>query len=140
MGRTAEIRCRQADHQKRVACRLGGLGKGLGKGEMRFKTSARKIALVVELTRIRHPFIDQNQAGTVFVEKNTQHISGAGGFFIIRTDSLVGFFSAELPGQLSPEGIHHCSVRLFNRVSRGNLISDQHHTVCLGDRSDVYFL
>jgi hypothetical protein len=53
----------------------GILGEGLGEGEVGIEGAAGQVEAVVELARVGHPFIYQDQAGRVAVEEHAQRIA-----------------------------------------------------------------
>ena len=63
---------READHEEAVLRELGRLGQNLGKRKLRLEAAGRQDALVVELTGVGHPLVDQDQAGTVLLEQFSQ--------------------------------------------------------------------
>jgi hypothetical protein len=65
----------------------------LGKSELRLEATGRQVALVVKLSRIRHPLIDQDQAWPVFVEERPQHVTRARGFLVIGEGASEKVFS-----------------------------------------------
>ena len=66
------------------------------------KPPAGKIALIVELARIGHPFVDQHEAGTVFDEQLAQHVARAGRLLVVLRDPRECLRAAELVGELAP--------------------------------------
>ena len=81
--RASGVRCRKADHQQAVLRELRRFGQYLGEGELRLEAACRQIALVVELPRIGHPFVDQDQARSILDEQLAQHIAGAGRLLVV---------------------------------------------------------
>ena len=69
MRRVGGIRRGEADDEEAVIDRLRRLGQHLRERELRLEASGREIALVVELTRVRHPLVDQDEARPVLVKK-----------------------------------------------------------------------
>jgi hypothetical protein len=57
---------------------------------------------LVELPRVGHPLVHQNQARAVFVEQLTLHVAGAGRIFMVGLDTREGFLPAQLPCQFAP--------------------------------------
>ena len=127
MGRARRVRGRQADHQQAVLRQLGRFGQRLGEGELGLEAARRQVALVVELARVGHPFVDQDQARPVLVEQLAQHVAGAGRLLVVGLDAGEGLLAAELPGQLAPERAHHRAVRLGDGIARRDLVAHQHH-------------
>jgi hypothetical protein len=125
--RAGGIRSRQADHQQAVLRQLGRFGQHLREGELRLEAAGRQVALVVELARIGHPFVDQDQAGAVVVEQLAQHVAGAGRVLVVGLHAGESFLAAQLPGQFAPQRAHHRAIGLGRRVARRNLVADQHH-------------
>src|SRR5690606_41860479 len=62
---------------------LRGLSQRLREGEHCLEAAARKIALIVQLSGIGDPFIDEDQAGAVLDEKLAQHITGTRRLLVI---------------------------------------------------------
>ena len=85
-----------------VLCELGRLGQHLGKGELRLESTRGQVALVVELARVGHPLVDQDQAGPILLEKLTQRIPRAGRLLVVGLDPGKGLLAAKLPGELPP--------------------------------------
>ena len=81
----------------------------------------------MELARVGHPLVDQDQAGVVGVEQLAQDITGARGLLIIGTQALEGLRATKLPGQLAPQRAHHRAIGLFNWVAGRDFVADQHH-------------
>ena len=102
----------QADHEQAVLRQLGRLGQRLGEGELRLEAAGGQVALVVELARVGHPLVDQDQARPVLVEQLAQHVAGAGRLLVVGLDAREGLLAAELPGQLAPQRAHHRAVGL----------------------------
>ena len=67
---------------------LRRLGQRLGEGELRLEAAGRQVALVVQLARIGHPLVDQDQARAVVVEQLAQHVAGAGRLLVVRLQAL----------------------------------------------------
>src|ERR1700726_4750451 len=91
----------------------------------------------MQLTRIRHPFINQDEGRTVFVHQFAQYITGTRRLFVIGFDSfvrLLRLFRAasgipELPSQLAPKRTHYRSISLGDWIAGGNLISHKHDAI-----------
>jgi hypothetical protein len=56
------------------------------------------------------------EARPVFVEQDTQGVTGAGGAFVVVLDHRVSFLAAKLPRKFSPQGSDHSAVRLFASI------------------------
>ena len=102
-----DIRRWDAHHQQRVFGVFGRLAQGLGKGKLGLKTAPRDVALLMELSRVRHPLINQNQAGGESVKQQFERIAGVGGGFIGMTHHFIAISTAQLPCQLTPEGFYY---------------------------------
>ena len=76
VGRAGRIRGGQADHEQAVIGELGGFGQHLRKAELGLEAAGRKVALVVQLAGVGDPLVDEDQAGTEFLEELAQHITG----------------------------------------------------------------
>ena len=126
-GEPDGVRGRQADHQQAVLRQLRRLGQRLGEGELRLEAAGGQVALVVELARVGHPLVDQDQARAVLVEQLAQHIAGAGRLLVVGRTRCEGLLAAELPGQLAPQRAHHRAVGLRDRVAGRDLVAHQHH-------------
>ncbi len=48
---------------------LGGFAERLGEGELGVEGAGRQVGLAVQLPGVGHPFVDQDQAGSVLVEQ-----------------------------------------------------------------------
>ena len=81
--RARRVRGGQRDHQQAVARELGRLGQRLGEGELRLEAAGRQVALVVELARVGHPLVDQDQARPVLLEQLAQHVAGVRGLLVV---------------------------------------------------------
>lgn len=57
----------------------------------------------MELARIGHPFIDENETRPILFEQLAKHISRTGGLFIIGLDAGKRLLGAQLPGQFGPQ-------------------------------------
>jgi len=77
------------------------------------KPPAGEVALVVQLSSVGHPLVDQHEAGAIFLEQLAQDVPGAGGLLVVLLDAGIGLLAAELPRQLAPEGSHHGTVGLL---------------------------
>ena len=60
VGRHGRVRGRQADDQEARLRTLGGLRKGLCKAKLRLETASRQVALVMELSCVGNPFVDED--------------------------------------------------------------------------------
>jgi len=61
-----------------------------------------EIGIVVQLTRVGDPFINQDQTRAVVVEQLAQPIAGIRRAFVVRRNPGIGVRAAELPGDLAP--------------------------------------
>ena len=127
VGRAGGVRGGQADDEQAVLRQLGRFGEHLGEGELGLEAACRKVTLVVELTRIGHPLVDQDEAGAILLEQLAQRIAGAGRPFVVGVDAGKGRLTPELPGQLAPQRAHHGAVGLDDRVAGRDLVAHQHH-------------
>ena len=93
------------------------------------KLPAGKIALVVQLTRVRDPLVDQNQAWTVLDEQLAQHVARARRLLIIFRDAVERLLAAKLPGQFAPQRMDHRAIRFRCRISWGDLVADEDHAL-----------
>ena len=59
----------KADHEEAVAGQLGRFGQRLGKREVRLEAASGQVRRVMQLPRVGHPFIHENEAGTVLVHQ-----------------------------------------------------------------------
>ena len=117
MRRSACFTGWQADHQQAVPGQLGRFAQGMGKGELGFEAACRQVTLVMECARIGHPLVNQDQAGAVFVEQLAQRIARVGGLFIVGLYAVVGFLTAQLPGQLTPQSADDGAICLCDWVT-----------------------
>ena len=62
------VRGRQADHEQAVVGEFGRFREHLGKTELGLETGGQ-VALVMQLAGVGHPLIDEDQAGTIFIEE-----------------------------------------------------------------------
>src|SRR5262249_25532661 len=121
MGRAAGVGCRQADHKQTAFGELRRFSQRLSESEMRLEAAGGRVGAAVELAGVRPPLVDQNETGAVIVHQPAQHVAGARGLLVIRTDALkrlLGFLGsayrmAELPGQLAPQRAHHRAVGFY---------------------------
>ena len=78
---------------------------------MCLKATGGQIALIVQLPRVRYPFVNQNQARRVLIHQLTERVPRAGRFLVIRLNSLeclLRFFNSaggkpKLPSQVHPK-------------------------------------
>ena len=140
MRRSGGVGGRQADHQQTVAGQFGRLGQGLGKAELGLEAAGGQIALVVKLARIGDPFIDEDQAGAVFLEQLAQRVAGTGGLVVVGGDTRIGGLAPQLPGQLAPQRAHHRAVALGYRIAGRDLVADQHDAAHGGQFFGLCFL
>ena len=108
---------------------LGRLGQRLGEGELGLEAARRQVALVVELARVGHPLVDQDQARPVLVEQLAQHVAGARRLLVVGLDAGERLLAAELPGQLAPQRAHHRAVGLGDGIAGRDLVAHQHHAL-----------
>ena len=121
------VRRRETDDQQAVAGELDGFCERLGEGELRLEAAGRQVALIVELTRVGDPLVDQDQARPVVDQKLPQGVARAGGVLVVLGDARVGFRAADLPRQLAPQGAHDRAVVLGDRVARRDAVAHQNH-------------
>jgi hypothetical protein len=98
MRGTGIVRGWKTDHQEAALGQLGGLREDLGEAEVGLEAAGRQVALIMELTSVGHPLIDQDQARAILVEKLAQDVSGTGRVAVIGLDAAEGLFAPELPG------------------------------------------
>src|SRR5262249_17537262 len=109
----------------------------LSESEVRFEATCWKIALIVQLTGIRYPFVNQYQARRVSVHQLPKDVTRTCGLIIVGANSLVGFLGfidpacteSQLPCQFAPKCSDYCSVRLCDWITGRNLVSDQNNSV-----------
>ena len=126
-------------------CRLG---ERLDEREVSLEAPSRQVALIVKLSRVGHPLVDQNQAWSVRVHQLAQHVARAGGPLVVGLDALEGFLGllgptggeAELPRQLAPQRAHHRAVGLGHRVARRDLVAHQHDALDRRELGDLGLL
>jgi hypothetical protein len=85
---------------------------------MCLEASCWKVAIIMQLSGIGHPFVDQNQTRAVLVHKHSQRVTGAGCPLVVLPDFLKSRFAPELPGELAPQGLDDRSIGLHRRVAR----------------------
>ena len=86
----------------------------------------------MELARVGHPLVDQDQARPVLLEQLAQHVARVRGLLVVGLDAREGLLAAELPGQLAPQRAHHRAVRLGDGIAGRDLVPHQHHALRLG--------
>ena len=69
------VRSRQADHEQAVIGEFGRFREHLGKTELGLETAGGQVALVMQLAGVGHPLIDEDQAGTIFIEEFPQCVA-----------------------------------------------------------------
>ena len=94
----------------------------------------------MKLARVGDPFIDQDQAGAVFLEQFAQRIAGAGGLVVVGRDARIGGPAPQLPGQFAPQRAHHRAVALAHRIAGRDLVADQHDAARGGQLCDLGLL
>ncbi len=57
---------------------------------MRLEASSGKIALIVQLACVSHPFVNQNQARAVFVHQFAKNVAWTRGPFVVCLNALEG--------------------------------------------------
>src|SRR5690606_37332139 len=134
--RSRSVRCRQTDDQKTVLRQLCRLRQRLSKGEMSLEAAGREIALVMQLTRIGDPLVDQDERRSVLVEQIAQDITGARRLLVVRPNAVVGRSAAKLPSELAPQRVNESAVFLLNRVAGRDLVPDQNNPPDRGKLSD----
>ena len=72
---------------RQFAGELDGFGERLGEGELRLEAAGRQVALIVELTRVGDPLVDQDQARPVVDQKLPQGVPRAGGVLVVLGDA-----------------------------------------------------
>jgi hypothetical protein len=85
MGRAAGVGGRQADNEQTAFGEFCRLGQRLRESEMRLEAARRQVGTIVELSRIRHPFVDQDQTRAVVFHQRAQHVARAGGLLVVRS-------------------------------------------------------
>ena len=139
VGRTSRVRRREGYDKQATVREFGGFRKRLRKRELGFEIAAGQVVLVVELARIRDPFVDQHDAWAVCVEQFAEPIPGIGGVFVVGPDAFVGFLAAQLPGQFAPQRAHHGSVSFRVRVAGGYFVAYQHDALRFGQVREAGF-
>ena len=81
----------------------------------------------MQLASVGDPLVDEDQAGTVFLEELAQHIAGAGRVLVIRGNARECLLAAQLPRQLAPQRSDDRAVGLGHGIPRRDLVADQHH-------------
>ncbi len=82
---------------------FGGFGQGLGKAQIGIERATGQAGDIVQLARIDHPFIDQDQAGCGGAEDLAQDFrTGADALSISFCHHIVAIFAEQLPGQFAP--------------------------------------
>ena len=115
----------RTDHEEAVRCRLGRFRQGQGERELCLEAAGRKVATVVELSRVGHPFVDQNHARNEGVEQAAKGVAGARPLLVVGRDTGVRVAPAKLPGEFSPKRSDHSAVRLSVRSRGRDLVADQ---------------
>src|ERR1700722_698326 len=80
----------------------------------------------MELARISHPFVNEDQARPVFIEEFAQNVARTRGSLIVGADAIESFLSAELPSKLAPQGTDNCAVGFFDRVAGRDFVAYQY--------------
>ena len=92
-----------------------------------------QVVVVVELARVGHPLVDQDQARRVRAEAARCSASpGLVPALVGLGDERVALRAAELPGQLAPERAAPSSRRASSQGCRASLLPDQHRAPGLG--------
>ena len=105
VGRPGRVRGRQADHEQAVVGELGGFRQRLGKAELGLEAAGGKVALVVQLAGVGHPFVDEDEAGgTVLVEKLAQCIARIRRLLVVGRNPSERLLAAQLPTPVRPRG------------------------------------
>ncbi len=114
---------RNTDHQQGVFGILRRFAEGLGKGELGIETAPCQVRIIVQLTGIGHPFIDQDQTGGIAVKQVGEGITGIGGGFVGLPHQFIALRATQLPGQFAPEG--------FNQRALGRIETIGHNAAGL---------
>src|SRR5579872_260083 len=71
------------NYEQAVPGKLGRFGQCLRERELSLETSTRQVALVMELSSVRHPFIHQHETWSVLLEQLAQKIARARGSLVV---------------------------------------------------------
>jgi len=134
VGRATRVGRRKRDYEQAVPGSLCRLGQGLGEDELGLGASGRMVALVVELSRVGNPFVDEDKAGAVLLHQLAQHVHGARRLLVVGLDACEGLLAAELLRELSPERAYYGAIRFRDRVPRRDLVADEDLTASLWQR------
>ena len=108
---------------------LRGQGQGLGERELCLEQPTRHGSLGVrrvgELAGISDPLVDQNDGRAELREQLAHQVAGVGAGAVGVGDDRVPLRTAELPGQLAPQRVHHSAVRLVGRRRRRDLVAHE---------------
>src|SRR5699024_11302849 len=100
------------DCQEDPGYRCDRFGQRLGEGELGVERTSRLWVGTEELPGIGNPFVDEDHGGPVAAEQLVQRMPGRGTGLVASADDLVPFSAAELPGELTPDGVHLGAVVL----------------------------
>ena len=81
----------------------------------------------MELARVRHPLVDQDETRPILVKNLAERIAGAGRALVVPGDARVRGSLPQLPGELAPQGADDRAVGLGGGIARRNLVADQNH-------------
>jgi len=104
---------------------------------MRVERPGRERVVGVELTGVRDPLVDQDQAGAVALKQLAKRISGTRARAVGVGEERVGFGAAELPGQLAPHGADRDPVGLLLGLAGLELVADEHDPANVRDLVDA---
>ena len=123
-----------AHHDQRVLRRRGRLGQGLGKRELGIEAAGRQVMLLIKLSSVSDPFIDQNHARADHAEELHQSFAWVCRGLVGLLDQLVALFPAELPREFAPECVDFGPVGHLVDLARRDVLADQNGPLDLGQR------
>ena len=108
---------------------LRGQGQGLGERELGLEQptghGSLGVGCVGELAGVGDPLVDQNDGRAELREQLAHQVAGVGAGAVGVGDDRVPLRTAELPGQLAPQRVHHGAVRLAGRRRRRDLVAHE---------------
>ncbi len=131
-------RRRDRDDQECPGHRLDRLGERLREGELGVERAGWEVVPSVELPGVRHPLVNQDQAGRVLTQQGCQRSPGIGAVAVVLRDDVVGGPAAQLPGQLAPESAHLRAVVLDAGLAGRQVRADQRHTADAPEGGQVH--
>src|SRR5699024_8357164 len=117
-------RASDLDGQEDARYRCDRFGQRLGEGELGVERTSRLWVGAKELPGIGNPFVDEDHGGPVAAEQLVQCLPGRGTGLVAGADDLVPFSAAELPGELTPDGVHLGAV-VLSLTGDGQVLSDE---------------